>query len=187
MESVMSKPKPVNWELIDNQSSEANDPYKLLDNIKNKYHSGPNKLNDLNIVLMWRHNVRPDQDGYILIADISKSSDKMRELRPHDVIIGINKAAWRLLSDDQKQVVLDTQLERVVICMDQADNPKEDDRSRLIYRLRRVEVLDDQTMKRRYNMTMSDVHEYVFNRLKGDFAKNSYVDKIINGANDDTE
>lgn len=183
----MTKPKPVNWELIDNDTTEDQELYRFVDQIKNEYHSGNNGLQQLNIVLMWRHNVRPDQDGYIMLADISKSSDKMRELRPHDVILGINKSAWRLMSETQKKVVIDTQLERVVVTLDKSNNPKEDDRSRLVYRLKRMEVIDEHTMTRRHNMTICKVQEFVYDKLKGDFAKDSYVDKVLNGANDDTQ
>lgn len=177
----MTKPKPVNWELIDTNQAEDSALYQFVNDLKTKYHSGTNGLSDLNFVLMWRHNIRPDQDGYVLLADISKSSDKMRELRPHDVVIGINKVAWQLLSETQRKLIIDMQLERVVVCLDKEDNPKEDDRSRLVYRLKRQEVIDEQIMSRRHNTTLSQVQEYISNRLSGDFDKGSYVDQALNG------
>ncbi len=178
----MSKPKPVNWELIEANNTEI---YDLIQGVIHQYHSGQNRLDDLNYVLMWRHNVKPDQDGYIILAEVSKSSDKMRELRPHDVIIGINKAAWSWLSEVQKRLVVDYQLERIVQCLDKEDQPKEDDRSRLVYRLKRMEVIDDQTMMRRHNMNIYQVQEYILHKLKGEFTSNSYVGKILQGNDDD--
>lgn len=181
----MSKPKPVNWQLIENTTRQDAGIYELVNNLKTQFHGGDRELSDLNFVLMWKHNIRPDQDGYIVIADVSKSSDKMRELRPHDVIIGINKIAWDLLDENQKKVVIDTQLERVVLCLDKEGNPKEDDKYRRIYRLKRPEVVDSENIVRRHGLTMSQVQDYVFNQLSGDFDTNSYADKVINGDADD--
>lgn len=181
----MSKPKPVNWHLIDTTTRQDSEMYELVNSIKTQYHNGDRQLSDLNFVLMWRHNIKPDQDGYIVLADVSKSSDKMRELRPHDVIIGINKMTWDLLDDNQKKVVIDSQLERIVLCLDKEGNPKEDDKYRRIYRLKRSEVLDDQNMVRRHGSSMSQVQDYVFDKLNGSVEQNSYADKIINGGNVD--
>lgn len=165
------KPKPVNWQLIDDP-----DLYDFTQDLIDKYHGGDKDINGVNFVIMWRHNVKQDQDGYILLADVSKSSDKMRELRPHDVVIGINKDAWSLLDDAQKAVVIDCQLERIAVCVDKSGEPKEDDRSRNIYRLRRLEVLDDHTMKRRHGITIHDVQEFVFDKFNvGDAEEGSYV------------
>lgn len=167
----MAKPKPVNWELI-----EDHDLYNFVGNIINTYY---NEINDIVYVLMWRYNVKPDQDGYLLLADISKSSDKMRELRPHDVIIGINKDIWNFFDDDQKSMIIDHQLQRVAKCVDKEGEPKEDDRSRPIYRLRRKEVLENY---HRYNTTMRDVQEYILNKLQlGGAEENSYVGNVLTG------
>jgi len=175
----MSKPKPVNWELIKvNRDSPHECLYEFVVQIINQYHD---RLNNLIVVLMWRYNVRPDPDGYMLLADITKSSDKMRELFEHDVVIGINKQAWQLLSDKQKRLLIDTQLERVVVCLDKDGKPKEDDRSRLIYRLKRMEVIDERIMLDRHNTTMDKVHEYVYNKMNGQFETGSYADKIFGG------
>lgn len=172
----MTKPKPVNWELIDNDS----EIYAMITNLVSQYHSGNLGLEDLNVLVMWRYNIKPDQDGYLLLADISKSSDKVRELRPHDVIIGINKMSWRLLNDQQKRCILDSQLERVVPCVDKENNHKEDDRSRPLYRLKRLEVLDDQIMIRRHNISAHQVQDFIINRLQGTYEQNSYVDNALN-------
>ena len=169
----MAKPKPVNWQLI-----EERELYEMTQELITKFHGGKgdHNIEDVNCILMWRHNVKQDQDGYILLADVSKSSDKMRELRPHDVVIGINKDAWSILDEDQKKVVIDSQLERIAICVDKEGEPKEDDQSRFLYRLRRLEVIDDHTMSRRHNMTINDVQQYVFDKFNtGNAEEGSYV------------
>lgn len=176
----MPKPKPVNWELL-NRGDDSS-IYDIVGRLIKQYYSGDQSgLSNLGVIVMWRHNVRPDQDGFILIADISRSSDKMRELMPHDVIIGINKSAWRVLSESQQELAIDAQLSRVVVCHDKEGNPKEDDRSRIIYRLKRMEVIDDRELSRRHNTSLEKVQEYVSSKISGDFSKGSYVDQALNG------
>lgn len=174
----MAKPKPVNWELI-----EEPELYDFVEELVTKYHGGDEatSIEGVNYVIMWRHNVKQDADNYILLADVSKSSDKMRELRPHDVVIGINKDAWSILDDQQKKVVIDSQLERIAVCVDKNGDAKEDDRSRNLYRLRRLEVMDDHTMQRRHSMTIHEVQEYVFDKFNtGDAEEGSYVAEQLN-------
>lgn len=167
----MSKQKPVNWELI-----EDNDLYTFVQELVEKYHDGKNSIVGINFVLMWRHNVKIDQDDYLLLADITKSSDKVRELRPHDVIIGINKTAWNLMELHQKEAVIDAQLERIAECLDKEGNQKEDDQGRPLYRLRRPEVIDEQTIQRRHNTTIQAIQEFVIQKIKTAGAESgSYV------------
>lgn len=169
------KPKPVNWELITNHPL-----YQMVQDLIDKYHGGKDSINGVNFVLMWRHNVKPDQDGYVYIADVTKSSDKMRELRPHDIVIGLNKIAWELLDQNQQELIIDCQLERIAVCVDKEGNQKEDDKARTIYRLRRLETIDDNTMLRRHGMALSDVQQFVSNKLTlGEAEEGSYVaDKL---------
>lgn len=177
----MPKPKPVNWQLIEEQEL-----YDVVAELIEKYHGGKESIEQVSYVLMWRHNVKMDQDGYVLLADISKSPDKVRELRPHDVIIGINKDAWSILEPDHKAAVLDAQLERIAICLDKEDNPKEDDRSRPVFRLRRQEVLDENTLLRRHGVTLQEVQEFVYDKFKNAGAEEgSYVAKVMNDEDPD--
>jgi len=173
------KPKPVNWDII-----EEDELYDFVAGLVTKYHGGDGDTNleDVNFVLMWRYNIRQDQDGYIMLTSISKSSDMVRELRPHDIVIGINKEAWGLLSENQRKIVIDCQLERIAVSVDKGSGePKEDERGRRIFRLRRMEVLDDHTMQRRHGATTSEVREFIFNKFNtGDAEEGSYVAEQLN-------
>lgn len=170
----MPKPKPVNWQIIENDE----ELYDFVQELIDKYHGGDKDIGGvgINFVLMWKHNVKQDQDDYIVLADVTKSSDQARELRPHDVVIGINKVAWELLDATQRRVVIDSQLERIAVCLDKNDDPREDDRSRNIFRLRRLEVLDDHTMQRRHQMTIHEVQDFIHDKFNtGDAEEGSYV------------
>lgn len=188
--------KPVNWGLIEY----GDELYAFTNGILEKYHGNikeeqgqeqPDENSETsedvqsdkclaNIVLMWRYNVKPDQDGYIMLATISKSSDQVRELHPHDFVIGINKDAWSVLDEQQRTVVIDAQLERIAVCLDKEGNPREDDRSRTIYRLKKTQAVDEQILQRRHGMSLHDVQEFVFNKLERAGAEaGSYVDQIL--------
>ena len=167
----MPKPKLVNWQLIDQSDNEYTVVYDLIE----KHHADL-KEKGVIVLLMWRHNLKLDQDGYILLADITKTPDKYRELREHDFIIGINKDAWSTFDQQQKDVVIDTQLERIAFSLDKEDNIKEDDRSRNIYRLRNAANIDHETIKRRHNLVISDVVDVIVSKMTiGNAQKNSYV------------
>lgn len=169
----MPKPKPVNWQLIEEQEL-----YDHTNELIEKYHGN---IQGVYCILMWRHNLKMDPDGYIPIADISKSPDKVRELRPHDFIIGLNKDAWSVLEPHHQTAIIDAQLERIALCFDKEGNPKEDDLSRPVYRLKRSEIIDDHTLQKRHGTTLQEIQEYVHDKFTNINAeKGSYIDKTIN-------
>lgn len=188
----MAKPKPVNWELINanhgvtptiDDGGDTN-IHNLVQELIDKYHSSVNQIGSdnigLNFVLMWRLNVKMDADGYVVLADVTKSSDQNRELYPHDVIIGINKDAWSVLDVQQRKVVIDAQLERIAVCLDKDDNPKEDDRNRVLFRLRRIEVMDESTLLRRHGKTLKEVQDYIQKQFEtGGAEDGSYVAETL--------
>jgi hypothetical protein len=179
----MAKPKPVNWQLIEN----GDELYGFVQDLIDKFHGSDKDIGGvgINFVLMWRHNVKMDADGYVVLADVTKSSDQNRELRPHDVIIGINKDAWSVLDAQQQSVVIDAQLERIAVCLDKDDNPKEDDRSRTVFRLRRIEVMDEPTLDRRHGMTLKQVQEYIHDQFEtGGAEEGSHVAEVLSGDDD---
>ncbi len=156
----MPKQKPVNWQLIEDPKI-----YNQLQDLINKYHQGKNTINGVNIILMWKYNIKPDQDEYLQLADITKSPDKIRELRPHDIIIGLNKTAWELTTPAQQDTILDTQLERIAISTDKQDNPKEDDQGRTIYRLRKPQTTPNETIQKRHGTTTEEIMHQINQKL----------------------
>lgn len=181
----MSKPKPVNWTLANDQDIDD-----IIETLLDRYHrtDKSDSIGTVHCVPMWRHNIKIDQDNYILLADISKSTDKVRELYPHDMIIGINKDAWSILEENQKFALIDAQLERIAVCLDKDDETKEDDKARTVYRLRRPEVMDEHTIQRRHGTTIQEIQEYVLDKFSGvEAEEGSYVDNALNDKDDNEE
>lgn len=165
----MPKPKPVNWQYDEHDQT----PRQMVLDLIQKYHQ---EIVGVVPVVMWRHNIKMDPDGYVWLADVSKTPDKYRELHEHDVVIGINKDAWSVLDDQQRNILLDSQLERIAVAVDKKGVKKEDDRSRTIYRLRKEKLVDDHVLQRRHSLSISDVQEYVSKKFTiGDAEEGSYV------------
>jgi len=176
----MSKPKPVNWELIENTDNPQ--LYTLVNGLIQKYHSGQEGILGVNIMLMWQFNIKPDQDGHIKVASITKSTDKNRELRDHDVIIGINKGTWEIMEQHQKEATIDNLLERIAVSKDSNDNPKEDDKSRIIYRLKNPETVVSSIIQRRHNTTVLEIQEFLIEKMETAGAeKGSYIYNNLSG------
>lgn len=152
----MPKQKPVNWQ-YDEQA-----PLDLVLDLIKKYHS---EIEGIVPIVMWRHNIKADPDGYVWLADVSKTPDKYRELREHDIIVGLNKDAWSFMDATQQAVVVDSLLERVAVSMDKQGNKKEDDKNRTIYRLRKERIVDDAVLQRRHGLLISDVQEFINQRF----------------------
>jgi len=172
------KPKPVNWSSVDDDS----DVYEIMNNLLRMYHSDLSEKS-LVVVPMWRHGWKIDADRYLTLAEISKSPDKYRELREHDLILGVNKIAWSLLDQVQKEVVIGTQLARVAIATDKAGNVKEDDNSRTIFRLKREQSIDSELMIKRYGgvrcVTLTDVIEFVVSKTEEELKENDQEHPLV--------
>lgn len=154
----MSKPKPVNWQIIESTSPVSD----MILNLMEKYHS---EIEGVVIVPMWRHGLKLDPDGFIMLAEIYKSADKYRELREHDLILGINKQVWDLISDHEKYAVIDSQLERIALVTDKEGNPKEDDRSRQIYRIKKEQVVDNEKIFSRHGCNSQTILDYINEKM----------------------
>lgn len=169
--------KPVNWRLIEH--TESPEIYEFINDIIRKFHGGDSGIEGVNILLMWKYNNKPDQDGYITLASITKSSDQVRELLPHDFIMGINNEVWSTLDVQQRTVVVDSQLERIAICLDNKKDIKEDDRGRTVYRLKKQLAVDEEVIRRRHGMTLNEVQEFAYDKLYQVAEPGSYVHGVL--------
>ncbi len=161
------KQKPVNWCIIGRDNvSDSDGLYEILDTLMEQYHED---VQGAVIVIMWRYNLKIDADGYIQLADISKTADKYRELQEHDYILGINKDTWSMLDDSEKRTVIDSQLNRIAISADKDGEPREDDRGRIIYRTKKEQVTisdNESVLLRRHGHTITEIQDKVVSKMK---------------------
>lgn len=167
------KPKQVNWQIIPRVSTGV-EPYDILDDLTTTFHDD---IKGVVIVLMWRHNAKIDADNYLELSSISKTPDKHRELQEHDFIIGLNKEIWDMLDIDQKKIVIDAQLQRIAVAEDKDGEPREDDRSRVVYRLRRDEISTPEVQRRRHGAALGDVVDHIVSRIGTEVEKKEEPEK----------
>lgn len=160
----MSKPKAVNWQLI--EASSNPELYDIVNDLTEKYH--PDLISST-VILMWRMNWKIDQDNYVPLATIIKSNDMYRELVPHDLILGLNFELWDFLDNNQKKAIIDDQLERVAVSRDKQDNIRIDENGRKIYRLKREQLDRDGNVLRRHNISLNDIYNYVATKFEEAF------------------
>jgi hypothetical protein len=113
------------------------EPYKLLRVLIKEHHDC---LTKAKIALVWRRGWKPDADGNLRMGQAKKASDCQKELRDFDFVILLNEAAWTEFTADQRLALLDHQLCHCQIRLDKNGESMEDERGRIVYRIRKHDV-----------------------------------------------
>ncbi len=149
-----SRPKRVNYELIDPLPFEMDD---VLLRLIREHHQ---HLEEARIGLAWRKELKPDVDGRVSAGQTNICSDLDREKAPYDVVVVLNKTAWEDWSADAREAVLDHFLCRVQIRKDREGEPRRDERGRLCYRKRKPEVVEFVEIIERHGAYTADHQAY---------------------------
>ena len=131
----MSKPKAINFELIDRDAQ--SEPYAVLDEMRGKWHRD---IAEANIALAWRENLEADKDGHIVLGKCVKASDLQRELAEYDFVILLNHDVWGEFSDAQRRALVDHELSHAAPSMDEDNVIKRDERGRPVWRTRAHDI-----------------------------------------------
>lgn len=169
---VSAKLRPVNYKYISRQT-DTTGIYTLMDAIIAKHYT---MLTNANIIIMKRLHVKPDADGLTIVAEIKKSSDMMKELLEHDLIMVINDEAWEGLDGDEQKCALDTELSRAVISQDKQKNYKQDDCGRFVWRLKKRFFQAPSSIAKRYNVDAASIVD----RLEPQYEPGSILDQAVN-------
>lgn len=134
----MGKAKKVTYEFIRRESDIGAPMYALLDDLVDEHHE---HLREARIALAWCTSWRPDVDGRLTLGKCRKASDLDRELVAWDFIILLNRAFWESLSvtEAQRHALLDHELCHAEVVLD-GDDPKVDERGRVVYRIRKHDL-----------------------------------------------
>ena len=129
----MSKPKKVNFELIE----EPSEPYRILDEMR-RFHPA---IADANIALAWRKELKPDKDGHLVLGKCIKATDLQREFSDYDFIILLNREVWEdsEFTDEKKRALVDHELCHATVATDD-DGEKYDERGRKVWRVRKHDI-----------------------------------------------
>src|SRR5438105_3913729 len=163
MESPMvreSKPKKVSYRLITNGTDEGRAMYRLLRELVTAHH--PDLLG-AQIALAWCTSWKPDVDGIVTLGKCKKASDLDRELAVYDFIILLRESFWTdpLVTDVQRRALLDHELCHAAVKLDDHGEPVEDERGRVVYRVRKHDLEEFTAIVERYGMYKKDLEAFV--------------------------
>lgn len=136
---IEPKLKKVSYELIKPDSKVGEPMYAMLEELVDKHHED---LAQARIALAWNLSWKPDVDGRQQIGKCKKASDLDRELTDFDFVIVLLRDFWeeKGVSDDQCRALLDHELCHGALKLDKDGEPVEDERGRVVYRIRKHDV-----------------------------------------------
>ena len=157
----MSKPKAINFELIDRDAQ--SEPYAVLDEMRGKWHRD---IAEANIALAWRENLEADKDGHIVLGKCVKASDLQRELVEYDYVILLNYDAWGEFSDAQRRALMDHELAHAAPSMDEDNVIKRDERGRPVWRTRAHDIEEFQSVVEHHGCYKHDIEKFAEELLR---------------------
>jgi len=152
------KPKRVSYELLTPQAHPS--LYKALARLISAHHR---ELKNASIALAWSTAWRADVDGRLTLGQCKKASDLDRELVAYDFVILLSKEFWNDLSvtNAHRDALLDHELCHATVKLDPVTHePQEDERGRLVYRLRRHDVEEFAEIAERHGTWKRDLERF---------------------------
>jgi hypothetical protein len=154
------KRKAVNFELIPEKDGKHEpEPYRLLREIRNKFHGD---LHEARIGLAWRKGYKRDVDGHMILGKCVKASDLHRELAPYDFIILLNREVWldSEFTPEKKLALIDHELCHAGRSHTKDGEPREDERGRPIWRVRKHDIEEFRCIVQRHGCYKRDLEEF---------------------------
>lgn len=161
MAKKTNKLRPVKCSYI--IPSNAPNLYAMVTDVLTRWHG---HLNSPHVLLFWQANWSTDKDGHTKLARISLSNDRLKELVEHDIIIDLNKELWNTLGNDKQIAVMDHEFCHVDILESEDGVPKQDERGRTCYRMRRHDLEEFNIVVKRHGCYMQDVQAFAVSVLK---------------------
>lgn len=151
-----AKPKKPSYDLIAKDSDVGRSIHALVRELVDAHHE---ELREARIAIAWANAWKPDQDGYIVCARISRASDLDRELAPYDLVLQINREWYYRPSTTAflQRVKIDAALQSVTVRHDGNGDPAHDERWRPLYRGVKPDVQEYKVIIERYGIYSGDV------------------------------
>jgi hypothetical protein len=133
------KPKKVTYELIPRDDLIGAPIYGLLESLIVEHHD---ELRHARVAIAWCTSWKADVDGRLTLGKCRKASDLDRELSAFDFVILLNRDFWQstIVGSDQRIALLDHELCHARVALDEQGEPKEDERGRIVYRIRKHDI-----------------------------------------------
>jgi len=153
-------PKKLAYKLIDDVAGESGRPmYDLLRGLVRDYRED---LKDARIALAYCTSWKEDVDGRLTLGKCKKASDLDRELMAFDFVILLNRTFWNdpEVTDVQRRALLDHELMHAAVKYDDAGEPVEDERGRLVYRTRKHDIEEFADTVKRHGIYRHDLEHF---------------------------
>lgn len=169
-----AKPKKVPYELL--QRDDEPLMYQRLDALVNEHHR---HLKNARIGLAWCTSWKADSDGRLKLGMCRKASDLDRELAEFDFVILINQSFWQSgeVTALQRTALLDHELCHAEVARGKYNEPKEDERGRKVYRMRRHDVEEFSEIIERYGCYKQDLERFNVSLKKGEQARLAFEEQ----------
>ena len=141
--------KKVNYRLIEVGS----EPYDVLSEAV-CWHC---ELSEANIALAWRIETPEDKDGHIVLGRCVKITDLQKEFAEYDFIIVLNQEYWGEFNHAQKLALVDHELHHAARATDADDLPKQDERGRPVWRVRKHDIEEFHAVVERHGCWKKDL------------------------------
>jgi hypothetical protein len=151
-----AKVRKVAYRLIGRDTDEGKPMYALLDTLVDAYHT---HLQQARIGLAWCNSWAPDVDGRVTLGKCKKASDLDRELAAFDFVILLSSRFWKdaFTPDQSRQALLDHELTHAEVTLDQHGEPVEDERGRIVYRIRKHDLEEFSAIVERHGCWKRDL------------------------------
>jgi hypothetical protein len=154
--------KKINFEMI--PSGKASEPHKVLQGAM-EFHTD---LRKARIGLAWRKALKPDVDGHLILGKCVKISDLQHEMVDLDFVILLNKEVWQDpgFTEEKKLALVDHELCHAGRVEDEYGAQKEDERGRLIWRIRKHDIEEFQDVVKRHGCYKRDLERFAETLVK---------------------
>lgn len=152
------KQKKLTYKVIEPKSDDGKRAYRMLRELVGTYH-GELEENKARIALAWALSWKPDGDDRTVIGKCKLVGALERELMPYDFVIVLNESFWHdeAVTDKQRLALLDHELSHAAVKLDAAGDPVEDERGRVVFRIRKHDIEEFSAVVGRHGLYKSDL------------------------------
>ncbi len=129
----------------------------MMRDLVRQYHP---HLVEARIALAWQDGIKADKDDHLMLGNCRKASDLNRELAEWDFVIVLNREAWNDFGDKQRLVLLDHELMHAADDCDEDGEQKQDERGRLVWRMRGHDIEEFHDIVKRHGAWKKDLETF---------------------------
>jgi len=157
----------MKYALVDLKTDEGQELVKLVkETLEYPEHT---ELKGAKILCAWMLGLKKDRDGHLVLGKAYRPSELERIRDGVDLIVKLNQAAWRELSERQRLALLDHELSHfATVPGPDGVGEAKDSHGRTRYRIRRHDIEDFRAVVKRHGSYKEDLRSFVDAALAGD-------------------